>query len=184
MFYMISGGSGSGKSEFAEAIIEKLQKESQKTSLIYIATMKALDREAEEKINRHRKMRQNKGFITKECFGDLKNLLLPANSIVLLDCMSNLVANEMFQEERVKELVFQEILSGIEKLREQSKHLVVVTNEIFSDGIEYDEITQKYIENLGIINQRMAVQADVVAEVVCGIPIYHKTAWTIEADNR
>lgn len=184
MFYMISGGSGSGKSEFAETIIEKLQKESQKTPLVYIATMKALDREAEEKINRHRKMRKNKGFITKECFGDLKNLLLPANSIVLLDCMSNLVANEMFQEERVKELVFQEILSGIEKLREQSKHLVVVTNEIFSDGIEYDEITQKYIENLGIINQRMAVQADVVAEVVCGIPIYHKKAWTIEADNR
>lgn len=182
MFYMISGGSGSGKSEFAESIIERMyqyvrkatKEENNTTSCIYIATMKANDAEAKEKIARHRKMRQQKGFLTKECFTGLGNLLLPSNSIVLLDCLSNLVANEMFLGDTIKEQVAEEILEGLLQLQKQSEHLVIVTNEIFSDGIEYDALTRKYRENLAVLHQAMAQRADAVIEVVCGIPVYHK----------
>ena len=59
-------------------------------------------------------------------------------------------------------------------LLEQCENLVVVTNEIFSDGCEYDDMTKEYICHLGNINQYMAKKADIVVEVVCGIPIYHK----------
>ena len=51
------------------------------------------------------------------------------------------------------------------------KHLFIVTNEIFSDGIEYDDKTQRYLRYLGQINQAMATQADIVTEVVYGIPV-------------
>ena len=57
MFYMISGGSGSGKSEYAESIAVKLAEENKKAgavSLTYIATMMAFDDEARLKIQRHR----------------------------------------------------------------------------------------------------------------------------------
>ena len=59
-------------------------------------------------------------------------------------------------------------------MKEQVKHLVVVTNEIFSDGESYSKETRAYQENLGKINQAMADMADEVVEVVAGIPVFHK----------
>lgn len=62
------------------------------------------------------------------------------------------------------------VLSGIRHLLEQAGNLVVVTNEVFSDGITYDPETEKYLEKLGAINGQMAQLADAVTEVVYGIP--------------
>ena len=51
---------------------------------------------------------------------------------------------------------------------------MVVTNEIFSDGIEYDEETLRYQKYLGQINAGLAKMADLVVEIVYGIPVVHK----------
>lgn len=169
MFYLISGGSGSGKSEFAENTAVTLKGEDQ--DFIYIATMMAFDDEAKQKIERHREMRKDKGFQTVECFTGLKNLVLPGDSTVLLDCMSNLVANEMFAEHGAKEKTVEQVIEGIDHIRTMCKHLVVVTNEIFSDGLSYDELTVEYIRKLGNINALMADRADKVIEVIAGMPI-------------
>ena len=56
----------------------------------------------------------------------------------------------------------------------QAKELVIVTNEIFSDGIDYDEETKRYQSYLGKINQELAKRAKAVAEVVYGIPVERK----------
>ena len=45
------------------------------------------------------------------------------------------------------------------------------TNEISSDGIEYDGETKMYISLLGRINSALSKRADKVYEVVYGIPI-------------
>ena len=174
MFCMVSGGSGSGKSEYAENMTVNLKNGSEDKTLIYIATMMASDEEAKEKIRRHRNMRKEKGFLTKECYTQLKKLKVPGHGTILLDCMSNLAANEMFVEQGAGKQTTEEIIQGIEALLEQCENLVVVTNEIFSDGLEYDDMTKEYIHHLGGINQYMAKKADMVVEVVCGIPIYHK----------
>ena len=92
MLTLVTGGSGSGKSEFAENLSVGYKSE----NLIYIATMFPYDNESLKKIERHKKMRENKNFKTIECFKDLKDIGIPKNSTVLLDCMSNLVANEMY----------------------------------------------------------------------------------------
>lgn len=170
---MISGGSGSGKSEFAEGITVSLsQKETEKR--IYIATMMAFDEEAKRKIQRHRRMRKEKHFFTVECFTGLKHVYLSEGGTVLLDCMSNLVANEIYQENGAKEDTVLEVIEGIDRILEQCRNLVVVTNEIFSDGCDYEESTREYIRTLGTINREMANRANAVVEVVCGIPVYHK----------
>lgn len=100
MFQVITGGSGSGKSAYAEDCVTACRSEAQ--PLYYIATMRPFGAEMEAKIQRHRQLRDGKGFETIECFRDLSVACLPADGIqterpvVLLECMSNLVANEWF----------------------------------------------------------------------------------------
>ena len=50
-------------------------------------------------------------------------------------------------------------------------HLVIVTNEIFSDGSVYTAEITEYICLLGKLNGILARLADEVYEVICGIPV-------------
>ena len=170
MLTLVTGGSGSGKSAFAEDKVLSFGE----AERIYIATMHPFDEESYKRIERHRKMRAGKGFETVECYTGLKNVVLPAGCVVLLECMSNLVANEMFEEQGAHEQTVTEIAAGVENLLQQAVHVVIVTNEIFSDAVTFDGEMDTYLEYLGKINQEIAKRADEVVEVVYGIPVYHK----------
>ena len=63
------------------------------------------------------------------------------------------------------------IQAGIDRLREKCDNLVIVTNEVFSDGGGYDETTQRWIALLGGANAYLGQLADEVWEVVAGIPL-------------
>lgn len=172
MIILITGGSGSGKSEFAENLAVKLKKK----DLVYIATMIPQDEESIGRIARHRKLRKDKGFKTLERYTDLKGLDIKASSVVLLECMSNLLANEMYGDNGILKVygnkpVTEEILAGIARLDSVCEHVIIVSNEVFSDsGSIYDE-TNRYIKLLGEINCRIAALADCVYEVVCKTPV-------------
>lgn len=170
MMILITGGSGSGKSAYAEQMVTEFGD----LNRIYVATMYPFDEESHKRIKRHRTMRAKKQFTTVECYTGLKYLTIPEHSCVLLECMSNLTANEMFQENGAGEHTVQEILTGVEQLKKQAEHLIIVTNEIFSDGVEYDKETRIYQDYLGQINQSLAREAEQVTEVVYGIPIHWK----------
>lgn len=174
MLVLVTGGSGSGKSAYAEALCVKLQEPQKEIPMLYIATMFPFDEEAFRKIDRHKELRKHKNFDAIECFTGLKKVRLSEPTTVLLECMSNLTANEMYQEDGAKERTVEEIRSGIEAITMQASNVVVVSNEIFSDGIEYDLETVRYQQYLGQINQEIARQADLVVEVVYGIPLIHK----------
>ena len=119
-------------------------------------------------------MRAGKGFETIERYTELDELLIPKDCVVLLECMSNLVANEMFREGGFYPEVAEKITEGVKNLLSQAKHVVIVTNEIFSDGILYEEESEQYKKELGQINQKLAEMAEEVVEVVYGIPVWHK----------
>ncbi|MDO4306218.1 MAG: bifunctional adenosylcobinamide kinase/adenosylcobinamide-phosphate guanylyltransferase [Eubacteriales bacterium] len=170
MLVLVTGGSGSGKSAFAEDRVLSLGKRKR----IYIATMFPFDEESHKRIARHRHMRAGKGFETVECYTGLKNVKVPQDSAVLLECMSNLTANEMFQADGAHEETVREILTGVARLKEQARHVVIVTNEIFSEAASYEGETELYQAYLGKINREIAAMADEVTEVVYGIPVYHK----------
>ena len=74
------------------------------------------------------------------------------------------------------EQVVQEILEGIDRLQALCEQVIVVTNELFSDGARYDPGTEQYLHALGEINCRIAHRADRVYEVVVSIPILWKGA--------
>lgn len=172
MFCVVTGGSASGKSAYAENRIMSLKAQHPDARLIYLATMTPYGEETRQRIQRHLSLRAGKGFETVECYGGLKELSWSRNDIVLLECMSNLLADEIYEQKNDSPV--DDILSGIERICAEAGHLVVVTNEIFSDGICYEDETVRYIRFLGEINQRMAVLADHVTEVVCGIPMHIK----------
>lgn len=170
MIVMIIGGSGSGKSELAENSAVQLNN----GELVYIATMQPFDEESKDRVKRHQRMRQSKKFITIECYTGLMNVMVENNATVLLECMSNLIANEMFSEDGAKENTVDAVKTGIYHLAEQADNLFVVTNNIFDDGIAYDDETMRYMKMLGEINKWLCQIADKVVEVIHGIPIETK----------
>lgn len=170
MVILITGGSGSGKSQYAEDLTVSLEGERW-----YLATMFPFDEECKKKIEKHRQMRKEKDFDTIECYTEIQNLVFDKNSTVLLECMSNLVANEMYGEDGAKENICEHIVEGIATIAKQVKHLIVVSNEVFSDGIQYDEETNRYLSYLGEINQRIGTLSHKVIEVVYSIPVIHKS---------
>ncbi len=167
MVALIMGGTASGKSEYAENLAAKLHGDK-----IYLATMKAYDEESFKKIDRHRDMRNGKGFITREIAEDLVNADFSGRDTVLLECISNLLANEMYRE-KPNTYPTEYIISGLDKMIKSCKNTVIVTNNIFCDHYEYKEI-KDYIKALGDINSYLAEKADLVCEVVASIPIIHK----------
>ena len=63
MMVLIIGGSGSGKSAYAEEYIGRIAGKGNK---YYLATMQVFDEEGKKKVARHQRLRKNKGFLTIE----------------------------------------------------------------------------------------------------------------------
>lgn len=173
MMTLIVGGSGSGKSEFAENHIVALAGTTQK---YYLATMQVYDEEGQRKIERHRRLRAGKGFLTIEQPSDLAKAaakMQPGEKGALLECMSNLVANEMFTEDgrRTEEEVAEKIAEEVAQLKAEIDPFVIVSNNVFEDGMEYEEGTMAYLRAIGAVNIALARMADEVIEVTAGIPV-------------
>lgn len=184
MLYLITGASGSGKSEYAELLATRLADKKKGDRLYYVATMLPRDdEETRTRIERHRNQRGGKGFDTIECPYCFDKIIdeynIDEHSVVLLECMSNLLANEMFEEtafcaDKNDRIIDEMIVKACLKIAGKAKALVIVTNEIFSDGRSYDGHTEEYVRLLGIINTTLTKEADAVVEVVCGIPVFIK----------
>lgn len=177
---LVIGGSGSGKSEFAEKLITEIA-DNRGLELYYLATMKIYGEEDEKKIEKHRRMRAGKGFVTIEQPEDisraLKEIYLTEKSekkpAVLLECVSNLTANEMFKDSgsAAPEDVAEKIMRDISVLNKNCGELVIVSDDVFEDGMDYPNATKAYAAALGKINRGLAKPADEVFEVVAGIPV-------------
>lgn len=165
MIVLLTGGSGCGKSTYAEKIVDAMPREKR----VYIATMQIYDEESVRRVARHRAQRADKGFVTMECPKDLGALEIEAGSVVLLEDLVNLTANEMFDGGDPSRIV-----PALESLASRCRHLVMVTNDVFSDGVQYDLSTQEYLRVLAHVNGQAARLADTVAEVVYSIPLILK----------
>lgn len=178
---LVTGGSGSGKSAFAEQLAVERSGTGRR---YYLATMQIYDEEGERKVKRHRAMRAEKGFLTIEQPEHIAKTLciLSAQDTVLIECISNLAANEMFgktmqsfeQDMWSAQKTASKITAEIGKMDKAVQNLVVVTNNVFEDGIIYDDATMEYIKALGSINCSLSAIAEEVWETVAGIPVLIK----------
>lgn len=172
MLALVLGGAASGKSEFAEQLAMCMAAER-----YYIATMQVYDAESERRVQRHRAMRRDKGFATVERTLALDGLKIAhTNGVALLECASTLVGNELCLPGGAGETTAEAIFAGVQSLLAQGLSLVVVSNDVFGEGGEHTPEMTTYLQHLGRLNCQIAALADVVTEVVCGLPVYHKGA--------
>jgi len=136
--------------------------------------MRPYDEECLVKINRHRKQRESGDFFTIEQHTDMRAVEFPARGTTILECMCNLLANEMFDECGEVHDVYEKLLADIEALASKCDTLILVTNEIGAGTGEHTPEVLRYIETLGQINRLLVASFDCAAELVCGIPLVLK----------
>lgn len=172
MLITVTGGSGSGKSEYAE-----------KTALdlcggkapVYLATMAVWGDEGAKRVMRHRALRAGKGFQTLEKTRSLEEIPqdLLAGQTVLLEDLSNLISNELFTQNGMvpEETAIERIRRDLKHITDCAGNVVVVMNEVFSDGRKYDRGTETFLRLTGIMNRELALRADESYEIVYGIAV-------------
>ena len=165
MITLVTGGTKCGKSGYAEKVIENFF-----GPKYYIATMNPVGDDADEIIARHRESRKNKSYITIECPRDIYKLDLPIGCGILLECIGNLCANEMYIGGNVLR-PSDKIIRNIKALGETASELVIVTNEVGCDGNSYSADLMAYVSEIAAVNSGIAEFADNVVECVYGIPV-------------
>jgi len=186
---LILGGARSGKSTFAENRAKELGGD----DVLYVATSESKDEEMEERVIKHRAERPTT-WETEEAPRNVAQVLRAAGSeasVVLLDCMTFLVANHLmdaaapkddpFDEpsadpfnENIEADVVAEVEALIEYAREADVELLVVSNEVGLGLVPPYELGRAYRDILGRANQILAKHADGVQLLVAGIPMQIK----------
>lgn len=187
----VSGGVRSGKSQFAEKLAVDLSGYTPEVGtdetpyqLHYIAAGQASDEEMKTRILRHQTDRHLSGlnWITWEQPSGLTELsdVFGEGDVVLLDCLTTLLNNELFKEENLwKNILFQEqmmaeILEAIEKITNSCHALIVVSNEVFYDTSGDQELIFIYKKILGKLHQKVVAKAKKAYLVESGIPLLMK----------
>ena len=172
MMTLVTGGASCGKSAEAERLCS-----SEGGRLVYLAAMRPFGEEGAQRVRKHRAQRAGKGFITIECYEDFEAALdddrIPG-ATVLLECLSNVVANEMFGDAVPQDGVADRIVDAIVALSRRCGRLVIVGNDVGGDGEAYPRETRAYQEVLGEVSCRLATLSDQVIECVAGVPVMVK----------
>ncbi len=176
MMTMVIGTRDSGKSALAEDLCLKTGDERR----YYLATMEVLDDAGRERVQKHLEKRRGKGFVTIErtrgIAGALKDMQDREHATVLLECIANLVGNEMHgtdperlallrDQGRGEELFADAVVSDIVRLGNGVHHLIAVTDVFPAEDDGYDEETRLYVRLLALVNERLIRMADRVADV-------------------
>lgn len=165
MIVLVIGGSGSGKSSWAERYAAAFPAKKR----YYLATMRASDPESRLRAERHRRQRAGLGFETVECPLRVGDFRPEKDAAVLLEDLPNLLANEMFgggDPER--------ILPDLRALASRCALLTVVTGDVFADGVAYDPMTADYMRRLALLGREIAASADIAVEVAASLPLFLK----------
>jgi len=159
---LVIGGAASGKSAFAENLVRD-----SRLKRVYIATARVLDHEMEKKVKRHKKMRGD-GWLTIEepLAPEAAIAMHGADKAILLDCATMWLMNHMMDETDYDSAEG----SLLHALATSTSHCVVVTNELGLGIVPADALSRRFRQAQGELNQRLAARADVVVNVMAGLP--------------
>jgi len=186
MQIFISGGVRSGKTSLGEKLAIFLAGKSRK---IYLATSRYYDAEMTKRIQIHQQKRANKGFISIDKNLNIGEVTdhLKSEDTVLVDCLGTLLANEMFDRvegltetgfnssalirpESIRDKIFDDLL----KIRNKVANLIIISNDVFSDGFIYNQTTEMYILTLAQLHIKLVQVSDIAIECVYSSYQCHK----------
>lgn len=173
---LITGGSRSGKSGYAQQAAEALP-----GAHGFVATCPAVDEEMAERIRKHQERRDPNRWTTMEEPRDLARTIRGADgfAVLLVDCVTLWVNNLMYEEEQHGRVLTEEDAERhcrdlLAACADFSGTVIFVTNEV-SMGIVPDNPTaRRYRDLVGRCNQILARAADEVILMVCGLPVIVK----------
>jgi adenosylcobinamide kinase/adenosylcobinamide-phosphate guanylyltransferase len=145
--------------------------------LYYIATMKPVDLEDDERIDRHRRERDGWGFVTVEQPSCIEGILLECDlsGSFLLDSLTALLAGEMFPPGGcVDERAALRVENGLSQVIDGIENIVIVSDYIYSDAFTFDPLTEMYRKSLAALDRVAASRCDVVLEVAYAGVVIHK----------
>ncbi len=170
---LITGGSRSGKSEYARKLAESLT-----GPRAFIATCPALDDETRERIRKHRQARSESAWYTVEETIDLPDALRSAAEygVLLVDCLTLWVNNLMHEaglrkEEITEAIIAQRCNDLIAACNDHSGAIIFVTNEVGMGIVPDNASARRFRDLAGRCNQLVAAAADEVTLVACGLPL-------------
>ena len=163
---LIMGKNNSGKSAYAEALAVRFRQ-----MRYYIATMLHHGEEGASRVQKHIAQRAGMGFITLEMPFSVGGANIPADAVALLEDVSNLLSNAMFDRGTSEE----EVLEDMMMLCRRVGCVIAVTISELDDG-DYNEETLRYIRALKCLNRQLENLADAVIEMYEGTPIFRKGA--------
>lgn len=158
---VILGPNGSGKSLYAEDLAV-----SSGSKRLYIATMVPQNQENRQRIEKHRQQRRGKDFITIEEPLCMSCVPVSGDNVILLEDVSNLVANRIFGTHPG---TYKPVLEDILTLAGRCKTLIAVSISGMK-AEEYDGETAEYIRTLNELNAQLIRHASLAVEMIDGLP--------------
>lgn len=172
---LVTGGSRSGKSEFAQKLAEK-----QSGSKLFIATCPVTDDEMAGRIRKHQAQRKVSLWQTIEEPVYLTGILERSGEhTILLDCLTLWINNLMYAAQSCNNSVDEtEISTKVREMlaaaRKCSATVIFVTNEVGLGIVPENREVRLYRDLVGRCNQDVGTEADEVYLVSCGIPLQLK----------
>ncbi|MET0012645.1 MAG: bifunctional adenosylcobinamide kinase/adenosylcobinamide-phosphate guanylyltransferase [Sedimenticola sp.] len=166
---LIIGGARSGKS----ALAERLAQESG-SDIVYLATATADDDEMAERIRLHQQRRSENWTLVEEPLYLAEALITHAreNRLVLVDCLTLWITNLLLHEDA--SLFQRERDALLETLPGLPGRQVFVSNEVGLGIVPMGELSRRFQDEAGWLNQAMAERCDRVILTVAGLPHYLK----------
>ena len=174
MLTLVLGGTRSGKSRYAQALIGDRQ-------AIYIATARRTrDREMSGRIERHRADRPSSWTTIEEpeLVPRVVRTATPVDAPVIVECATLWLSNLFERESHTPARRQQEILmAAVSELADASRvrEVVVVSNEVGGGIVPATRVGRRFRDLQGWANQILAAEAQSVVFVVAGLPIALKT---------
>lgn len=161
---LITGGSRSGKSSYAEKLALELSE-----NPVYLATARIWDEEFRERVQRHQARRGPQWTnIEEEKYLSRHTL---AGRVIVVDCLTLWCTNFFFDLESDVDRALEAAKAEFDRFTAQEATFLFVTNEIGMGGTSDNEIQRKFTDLQGWMNQYVAARADEVILLVSGIPV-------------
>jgi adenosylcobinamide kinase / adenosylcobinamide-phosphate guanylyltransferase len=167
--HLILGGARSGKSRFAEEGARHFN------NVLYIATGQANDKEMQRRIELHQKDRPSHWGLVEEPLELAKiiNEISPEVDCILIECMTLWLSNWLCLEKTVQ--WEQQKIDFLTAVKACSSAVYIVSNEVGSGVVPLGELSRKFVDEAGWLNQALAKIATDVTLVVAGCPLKLKS---------
>lgn len=163
----ILGGARSGKSSFAEGLVEASQLEA-----IYLATGRAWDDEMSTRISHHKARRGSRWTTIEEPIDLAPKLesLAGSERAILVDCLTLWLTNLMMAERDIDA----EVARLVNTLNRLSGAVILVSNEVGLGIVPENRMAREFRDHAGRLHQAVATVAAKVYFVAAGLPLKMK----------